>query len=458
MKIHFIYTNVNGAHEDNYAFGLATIVSVARNLGHECILDLVAKREEFVNVIDRFKQFKPDIVGFTSVTSQFSTVKELASYFKEYDNDILTVCGGVHPTLWPESILTAEYIDLFVVGEGEKAFKELLCRVEKKENYYSSPNIVYARHGTVMRTQLLPMLEADDLDELPFPDRDIYPLKETVESVGFAPFHFARGCPFPCTYCANHAQAKVYGEDKSRIRAPSPEYSIREVEYALHKHPYIKKIAIYDDIFGLNKKWRNKFLSLYKDRVGIPYIVLLRADVVTEGFVKQLKETGCVRIIFGIESGNDYIRNDVMKRSMSRETIVSAFKLVHSYGMETNSINIIGIPGETEEMLMDTIKLNREIQPTSSGVNIFYPYKGTVLGDYCFEHGLVSDESISLFTDERRSTVLNYDNDWKKKLAYYEKDWSSFVYPVWTIKGIETRIRKIPVVRDIVRGVYRLFR
>jgi len=458
MKIYFLYTNVNGAHEDNYAFGLATIVSVARNLGHECIVDLVLDRSMFADSLDKFKEFKPDLVGFTSVTSQFSIVKEMANLFKQHDNSALNICGGVHPTLWPDSIVEAEGIDLFVIGEGEKAFEELLKKLEKGESFYSCPNIVYARNGVVMRTKLLPMLESKDLNHLPFPDRDIYPLEETIKAVGFAPFHFARGCPFPCTYCANHAQAQVYGENKSRIRAPSPEYSIREIETSLSRHPYINKIAIYDDIFGLNKKWRKSFLTLYKQRINIPFIVLLRADVVTEEFVVQLKESGCILVLFGVESGNDYIRNDVMKRTMTRDTIVNAFSLVHSFGMETTAINIIGVPGETEEMLLDTIRLNREIMPANSGVNIFYPYVGTKLGDYCFSEGLVTKDSIKKFTNERRGTVLNYDKEWKKRLSYYHKNWDFLVYPFWTKAGLKRRIKVVPILGIVSVTIYRLIR
>jgi len=295
----------------------------------------------------------------------------------------------------------------------------------------------------------------EELDQFPFPDREIYPLEATIKSVGFAPFHFARGCPFPCTYCANHAQAQIYGEEKSRIRAPSAEYSIREIEDALEKHPYIKKIAIYDDIFGLNRKWRNEFLTLYKERIDLPYLVLLRADVVTDEFARQLKETGCERIMFGVESGNDYVRNEIMKRKMPRDTIVKAFRLAHSYGMETNAINIIGVPGETEEMLLDTIKLNREIKPTSSGVNIFYPYKGTKLGDQCFESGLVTDDMVRSFNNERRETVLGYDEAWRKKLSYYHKNWERLVYPVWSVNHIKSTIRSIPFFGDFARMVYR---
>jgi len=453
MKLLFVYTNVDGCHEDNYAFGLATIVSVARKLGHECRVELITERMMFDGVIGRFDEFDPDLVGFTSVTSQFSVVKELAGRMKGRKESLHTVCGGVHPTLWPDSIVEAEAIDFFVIGEGEHAFAELLGKLERGQPYYSCPNLVYARKDMVMRTNLLPMEE--ELDQFPFPDREIYPLEATIKSLGFAPFHFARGCPFPCTYCANHAQAQVYGEEKSRIRAPSPEYSICEIEDALEKHPYIKKIAIYDDIFGLNRKWRNEFLTLYKDRIKLPYLVLLRADVITEEFARQLKETGCERIMFGVESGNDYVRNEIMKRKMSRETIVKAFMLAHSYDMETNAINIIGVPGETEEMLWDTIKLNREIRPTSSGVNIFYPYKGTKLGEQCFESGLVTDEMVRNFNNERRETVLGYDEVWKKKLSDYHKNWGRLVYPFWSINYIKSTVRDIPLFGNFARMFYR---
>jgi len=107
-------------------------------------------------------------------------------------------------------------------------------------------------------------------------------------------------------------------------------------------------------------------------------------------------------------------------------------------------------------MLLDTIKLNREIRPTSSGVNIFYPYKGTKLGDYCFETGLVDDESIRLFTSERRKTVLNYDETWKNKLSLYQKNWEVYVYTIWSIRGIKPYVRRIPILGRVIRKVYRV--
>ena len=118
-----------------------------------------------------------------------------------------------------------------------------------------------------------------------------------------------------------------------------------------------------------------------------------------------------------------------MNRKMSNKQIVKAFNIVRKYGIRTNAINIIGVPGETEEMIWDTIKLNRRIKPSSSGVNIFYPYKGTKLGDACFEKGLVDEELYYSFSKERRETVLNYPEEFKERLVYYHQNWHKLVYP-----------------------------
>ncbi|MFH1995925.1 MAG: radical SAM protein, partial [Candidatus Omnitrophota bacterium] len=177
------------------------------------------------------------------------------------------------------------------------------------------------------------------------------------------------------------------------------------------------------------RKWRKEFCQRYKKDIGLPFGCLLRANVVDEEFIRLLKAAGCYRIEIGIESGNDYIRNDVMRRGMSNEQVIRAFALARSAGIETNAINIIGTPGEDEEMIWDTIRLNRLVRPTTSSVNIFYPYRGTKLGDDCFEKGLVDKNLYGDFSNERRETVLNYPDAYKKKLLHYSRNWEALVYP-----------------------------
>ena len=454
MKVLFIYPNINGYHTDTYSFGLASIVSITRINGHNARVMIIKTREEYDKVISEINTFKPQIVGFSSVSSQFSFVEELASKIKTKFPRIITVCGGAHPTINPHCILRNKILDAIFLGESENSFIEFLGKIEKKECYKGVDNLAYVDQGKVVINKLKPLIA--NLDELPYPDRHIYPFEETLQLVGYAPFLFSRGCPYFCSYCSNHAIAKIYNMPSNKPRYRTPESSIAEIEEAIGRFS-IKKILIVDDIFGLDKQWREEFCQKYKKCIKIRFQCLLRANVIDEDFVKLLKFSGCYRISIGVESGNEYVRNKIMNRQMSNGQIVKAFYLARKHGLETNAINIIGVPGETEEMLKDTIGLNKAIRPTTSGVNIFYPYKGTQLGDYCFDEGLVDEISYYNFSNERRGTVLKYPEKYKKRLCYYRENWDFLIYPFDIKRRIIYPLRKM-LMKMFIWKYMRLFK
>lgn len=426
MNVLFVYTNIDGYHTQCYSFGLASIVSVTKAKGHSVKVETLTKKKNYQKVLDTVASFKPRIIGFTSVSSQFSFVKELSAMVKEKFPEVITVCGGVHATISPECITEAKGLDAIFVGESENSFVEFLNKVEKKEDYRGVDNLAYAEKGAVKMNKLKPLLA--DLDGLPYTDKEICPYGDTIKRTGYAPFYFSRGCPYLCSYCSNHKIANRYGLERNTPRYRSVESSIREIEEAKGKFD-IKTVWIQDDIFGVDKRWRNEFCAEYKKRIKTKFICLLRVNVVDEEFMRLLKDAGCFRVFIGIESGNEFVRKDIMNRHMTNEQIVKAFAAAHKYGLETVAINMIGLPGETEEMLQDTIKLNRGIAPTITSVNIFYPYKGTKLGDQCFEKGLVDEGLYSDFSKERRETVLNFPGDYRKRLEYYYNNWEVLVYP-----------------------------
>ena len=430
MKVLFVYTNINGFHADSYGFGLAYIMGVTRDAGHEIKLVSILEKEGYKEVTDTFKEFKPDVVGFTTVSSQWSFVVDLATLVKKIEPKVITVTGGVHTTLYPECILETDKMDAVFMGDSEHAFLEFLEKVKNNESWESCDNIAYSKDNKLIKNKKKNLLQEEELNILPHPDRETYPFTKVMETVGYAPFHFTRGCPFTCTYCANIGLAKVYGLNRYNIRAASPERCIQELEEAIEMYPEIGTkymVSILDDIFGLNKKWRREFLALYRERIKIPFVCLLRCDVVNEDFIIDLKQSKCHRIQFGLESGSDYVRNVIMDRKMPDSTIIEAFELTHKYKIETTALNVIGVPGETEEMLWETINLNRKVKPTASGCNIFYPYRGTPLGDKCFEEGLVDLDKFNDFSNERRQSVLNYDKEWLDKLIYYHSNWIRLV-------------------------------
>lgn len=458
MNILFIYTNITGYHAGTYAFGLASIVSVTRASGHNTKLLMVKDKECFPKILERIADFKPRVIGFTSVSSQFSFVKEIAAIIKEKFPDIITVCGGVHQTIYPNCILEAKSLDAIFVGESENSFIEFLQKIEKNENYRTTDNLAYAQNGIVKINKLKPFIT--NLDSLPYPDKEIYPYADTLKATGHAPFLFSRGCPYLCSYCSNSGIANRYGMERNISRYRSVESSISEIEQTIERFD-TKSIWIQDEIFGLDKKWRFEFCMEYKRRIKIKFICLLRINVIDEEFIRLLKDSGCSRILIGLESGNDFVRREIMNRYMTNEQIIKAFDLVHKYGIENIAINMIGLPGETEEMVWDTIKLNRRINPSRSAVNIFYPYKGTKIGDSCFEKGLVNESIYSGFSNERRETVLNFPEDYKKRLLYYYENWESFVYPHNYGKRLLQFLKKTVIwgyLRKLKRFIYRFLK
>lgn len=429
MKVLLVITNINGDHEIPYSIGLSSIASYIESRGHEQKIVDVREQEQYGRFLDQVEEYGPDLVGFTSVSSQFSSVKKLAEMVKNRHPEMKVVCGGVHTTIFPESVAECPSLDCVFVGESEYAFADYLDTLEGGGDWRELNNIAYVKGGNVIINKLNPLIQ--DIGSLPYPDKG-YLFEEAIRVEGTAVFFFSRGCPFQCTYCSNHALAKRYDMKMNKPRFREVDSCIDEILQARRDHDF-DRLIIGDDTFGLDKGWRLDFLEKYKHKIDIPFQCLLRANVVEEGFIRQLKGAGCFRISFGVESGNDFIRNEVMKRNLSEKQIVDAFALCRKYGIETVALNIIGVPGETEEMIWDTVRLNRKIRPTLSGVNIFYPYKGTHLGDYCFANELVDEELYNDFSNERRDSVLRFDEGFKTRLRYFHSNWSYLVNP-WNVK------------------------
>ncbi len=439
MNVLFVYTNINGYHKDCYSFGLATLVSVLKKAGHNVRVAIVQSIKDYPGLFSTISEFKPGVIGFTAVSSQFTYIKELGAEVKKRFKKIIVVCGGVHPTISPECVLESEYLDGIFIGESENSFIEFLENIENKKDFKATDNFAYAENGKLIKNKLKPLIK--DLDSLPYPDKEIYPYKKVLKENYYAPFLFLRGCPYTCNYCSNHALAKMYSMPVLSPRYRSPESSVSEIEETIRKFRWIFIIRIVDEVFGINQAWRDEFCAKYKKRVKIKFHCFSRPNLINDDLIKVLKESGCYSISMGIESGNAHIRNSVLGRQISDEQIIRAFDLAHKYGLKTSAINMIGMPGETEEMILDTVKINRKVKPNASGVNVFYPYRGTRLGDYCFEKNLIDKNVYARFSNERRESPLTFSAEYKDKIIYYKRNWKFLVYPDNPILRMERLIK-----------------
>ncbi len=436
MKILLVYTNINTIHPEDYHFGLASIISYIKRY-HEVKLQIIHNKSAINQLMEFIKNYNPEIIGFTSVSSQFYYVNMISNEIKKIFKDVTIVCGGVHPTIYPACILESDSLDGIFIGESEEQFLEFINRFEENNDYRDIDNFAYKdEEGRLKKNKVV--LKHSDLNVLPFPERELFDYQKILnDNSKILQVVFSRGCPFNCTYCSNKKIREVYGfSEEHYIRYRSPDNCMEELEL-LDRNYNFKKIWILDDIFAMNRKWLDEFLCLYSKKFSYPFMCHLRPNIVTEELIKKLKKAGCYRILLSIESGNDFIRNKIMKRNISRKKIIEAFKIIHSCNIESVAPNVIGLPYETEEMIEETIALNAGVGASSIGVSIFYPYKGSELFDLCVKKGwLNADENKEVF--EKKESILNYPQISKERIKYYYDNFQYLVYRrISLLRGIK---------------------
>lgn len=417
MKVTFVYPELS--HYPNWKgsfhFGVAWISAVLKEAGHRTSLIHLTRRISEVDFVRTVQRGLPtDLLAFSSTTNEYSYVRQMASWAKRHF-DIPTVCGGTHATIAPEDAISARGIDMICLGEGEQTLLELCEHLERGEDIANIRSLWIKRDGTVIKNSVRPLIE--ELDRLPFPDREVFHCNtlEEMEERRLTVLA-SRGCPYNCTYCCNRAIRQQYPNPKRYFRFRSVENVVAEIEAALDRYPAIERVIFHDDILTVDKEWFATFSTEYRRRIGLPFACNSRANLMDDTMARQLREAGCVRVNMGIESGNDYIRTEILNRKMSCEQIVRAFAVCKRHGMRTYSFNMVGLPLEGMPAMLDTIKLNAQISPAEIQTSIFYPYPRTELYRLCLERGLLrGQETLDNYFED---TILRLDTIGRKQILF----------------------------------------
>lgn len=370
--------------------GIAYIGAVLRKHGIEVrAMDLrfYSSWEDFERDVEGFK---PDIIGISSMTIDHDRALQAASIGKKCG--ALVILGGPHATVVPETVIAEPDVDVVVVGEGEYTMLELVRAYSKREDF-SGIKGIYHKNETGIRINH-PRNPVANLDELPYPARDLFPLDKILRTpatnfpLSSPALHImtSRGCYYDCNFC-QPCLSKIFGKE---VRRRSIENVFGEIEF-IYQNYGIRSLIIEDDTFTSKKGY---VISLCKEMIArglhkkISWYCHSRANTLDEELVDIMKASGCRSICFGIESGSQRVL-DLLNKRTTVEQGTNSIKLCKQKGIIAVVNMMIGSPDEEPEDLQKSLDFINSVKPEVVYVGITTPTPGTFLYDYARDKGLL---------------------------------------------------------------------
>ena len=343
------------------------------------------------SLIINIKQFNPNVVGISCATPLVHAAYGIAKTVKAVSGQITVVMGGPHPTVLPEETIADENVDIVVRGEGEITLFELVQAIESGSGLDSILGITYQSNGNIVSTQNRPL--NTDLDSLPPLSRHLIPLREYRPQIDiyyrypWTNILTSRGCPYKCIFCASR---KISGH---RYRARSPENIVEEIDILVNQYG-IRNIGIADDNFTVDRKRTERICDiLIKEGYNrkVDWSCAVRADGVDEPLLKKMRAAGCRCFCVGIETGSQRLMN-VLKKHLKLEKVVEGVGMMRKAGIKVRGTFLLGIPTETEEETLQTIRFAKKLRLDFAKFNLITPYPGTELWEIAKERGLVGED------------------------------------------------------------------
>ena len=390
--------------------GLLNVGGIIERCGHKAkIIDayLVDKERLHVNFINKMiEDFKPDIVGFGGIATSYRRTKELSLHIKDRYPNILQIAGGPLASTY-ELLLTKARVDVVFHGETEINLPEFLECLEHGKAFHNVPGISFLSNGEVVRNN--PPEQIKNLDEIPFPAYHLVDLNRYLSSIKdflaaysfqlrtpqyapiikkigdrtkYIPIVTSRGCTHRCLFCYRHDRGH---------RQHSVNYVIEHIKY-LQKTYGIFGFEFVDELFNRDVMWVMEFCdAIERENLDIFYMVDgARVDRVDEKMLHRLKQTGCIEINYGQESGSDTILRELGKGVTGQQN-KEITKLTQQVGMFTTVPLVIGSPSETNKTIDETIQFLKDTDTHVISLNYMIPLPETPIWQYVMKKKLIAD-------------------------------------------------------------------
>lgn len=381
--------------------GLSYIAAVLEKNNIEVeIIDAEVEKLSWKTLEKKCKESNPDLAGITSLTeSRFESFKA-SKIVKNALPDTMVVMGGPHASLATEDTLqNVKTVDIVVRGEGEYTMAELCQAVENTKELGTIDGISYREDGKIIHNKNRQLIQ--DLDSIPFPAYHLlkmekYDFKLNVPGKGRLTamnIITSRGCPIGCTFCAT---SEMLGK---KWRARSPLNVISELEHLISTYN-TKAIFFYDDTFTMNKKRAQEICNLMIDRgLDLNYVCMTRIDALDRNLLKTMKESGCYRIHYGVESGSQRILDTVVEKKINLGQVKEVSRWMDELGIIKNPFFMASFPDETLEDVRKTLDFMKEIggEPSLSFLKV---YPGTKIEKIAKEKGIIPEDFSWVITSK----------------------------------------------------------
>lgn len=348
------------------------------------------------------KEQAPDLVGITSVSTEYYNLsKVFIELIRKALPDAVIVFGGVIPTVMIEEARKDKNVDYWLLAEAEHSFSLLIEKLRSGNKDLSDINgLAYWEGDKFIQNE--PEF-ISNLDEVPFPDysnivgatlidyssiKIKYATSFIARNYPAAMTITSRGCPYRCIFCAGRT---VSG---AKVRFRSAENVLAEIDQ-LYKAG-IKEVIFLDDHFLADRARAIKIMRGIKENYkGLTWkCVNITGWLLDEEILKLMLESGCSVMTVSIESGNQYVLKNIIKKPLQLDKTAEKLKLAKSMGFDIIANFVIGFPGETWEQIRDSFRYAEKLDVDMVNFHIATPLPKTELMEICLRDNLLPNDFI----------------------------------------------------------------
>jgi len=391
--------------------GIGIIAAILSEEGHEVIIkDPVLEGMDLESTVSFIVDNNIDIVGLTTVSMHYEGAIQSAREVKKRRKSTITLLGGPHfQGIGEECLEKNPFVDYICVGEGDHLISELIKCDFNIDCFSDISGLVYRDpYGNVVSNG---MGVTADLDKLPFPSYEKYPLPisayipavNNYKRLPTVAIMTSRGCPSTCTYC----QSSLFNKD---VRYYSVEYVINHLKFLI-KNYGIKEVSFFDDIFTIKRSRVYELCDrMIEEGLDLTWICFIKTNrIITKDILKKMKSAGCWMVMPGIESGSPEVLRKIGKQDIKLDTVVRVCRDSYEVGIQARPSFMLGNPGDTRETMKETMDFALSLPLLHVGVSYFTPLPGTSSWEHFSDYGTFDKANYTALNHTAAPTFIPHD-------------------------------------------------